>query len=146
LLRHEDEAVQSAGLTFERVAGSGEWSLVHRLKGMHADLPAVREGRHVPALSGACLMVDAALYAELGGMSWRYVQGEFEDADFSLRLAREGRPCLYVPDVSLYHLETQSYRPEARAAIRRYNRWLFSRLWGEALQERAGKSRMKPPG
>ena len=137
LLRYEDEAVQHAGLTFERTAGSGEWSLVHRLKGMHAELPAVREGGAVPGLSGACMMVDAALYAGLGGMSWRYVQGDFEDADFSLRLAKDRRTCLYVPEVSLYHLEAQSYPPAARAANRRYNRWLFTRLWEEALEERA---------
>jgi GT2 family glycosyltransferase len=83
------------------------------------------------------MMVDAALYAGLGGMSWRYVQGDFEDADFSLRLAGEGRTRLYVPEVSLYHLEAQSYPPAARAANRRYNRWLFTRLWEEALEERA---------
>jgi len=137
LLRYEDEAVQHAGVVFERAAGSREWSLVHRLKGMHAELSAVREGGAVPGLSGACMMVDAVLYAGLGGMSWRYVQGDFEDADFSLRLAKDRRTCLYVPEVSLYHLEAQSYPPAARAANRRYNRWLFTRLWGETLEERA---------
>ncbi len=110
---------------------------MHRLKGMHAELPAVREGGAVAGLGGACLMVDAALYTELGGMSWCYVQGDYEDADFSLRLAREGRTCLYVAAVSLYHLEAQSYPPAARAANERYNRWLFGRLWGKALEEPA---------
>ena len=80
-------------------------------------------------------MTDASLYRHHGGMSWEYVQGDYEDADLCLRMAREGRHSVYVPEVSLYHLEAQSYSADARAANREYNRWLFGRTWAEELQE-----------
>ncbi len=134
-LLHEDESVQHAGMTIEPVAGVREWSIEHRMKGLHTSLPAVNASARVPAVTGACLMIDRALFGRLGGMSWTYVQGDYEDADLCLRLAQEDLDSLYAPEVSLFHLEGQSYPPETRAVNRRYNRWLFSRAWDATLEE-----------
>jgi len=134
-LLYEDEAVQHAGVELVRAVDAPEWSAELRMKGVHGRLPAANVGGRVPAVTGACMMTDAALYRELAGMSWIYVQGDYEDADFCMRLARTGRQCLYAPEVALYHLEGQSYPSEARAANRRYNRWLFSRSWSDVIEE-----------
>jgi GT2 family glycosyltransferase len=132
-LLYHDGGIQHAGIGFERATDAPEWAAEPRFKGVHADLPAANVGGAVPALTGACLLTDRQLYRELGGMSWMYVKGEYEDADFCLRLAGAGRECRYVPEVALHHLEAQSYPPAARAANRRYNRWLFSRTWHAVL-------------
>ena len=132
-LVYHDGGLQHAGLAFERSGDSREWELVHRFKGLHGSLPAANDGGPVAALTGACLMADAAVYRELEGMRPMYVQGDYEDADLCLRMRESGRQCLYAPDVVLNHLEAQSYSPEARAQNRRYNRWLFTREWGETI-------------
>jgi GT2 family glycosyltransferase len=132
-LVYHDGGIQHAGLTFERTTDGREWDLEHRFKGLHGSLPAAADDGPMDALTGACLMVDAAAYRELDGMRPMYVQGDYEDADFCLRVRESGRECLYVPDVTLVHLEAQSYAPEARAQNRRYNRWLFSREWERLL-------------
>jgi len=81
------------------------------------------------------MMIEATLFDDVGGMSWDYVQGDYEDVDFCMRLAEAGRHVRYVPAIELYHLEGLSYVSDERAANRRYNRWLFSRLWGERLEK-----------
>lgn len=133
-LVYEDETVQHGGLTLERPPGGSEWGVEHRFKGVHRSTPAANAGGPVPAVTGACLMVDAGLYRNLGGMSWLYVQGDYEDTDLCMRLAEAGYRSWYAPEVELYHLEGQSYAAESRTANRRYNRWLHTRLWGERIE------------
>ena len=132
-LIYEDEAVQHAGLAFEQAGGTAELALESRCRGMHRTTPAANEGGPVAAVTGACLLVERAVFEDLGGFSWRYVQGDYEDADLCMRLAEAGRAIHYLPAVELYHLESQSYTSDLRAANRRYNRWLYTRLWGERL-------------
>jgi len=134
-LIYEDDAVQHAGISFERAAGAPEWTALHRFKGLHRSTPAANAGGAVPAVTGACMMIEATLFDDVGGMSWDYVQGDYEDVDFCMRLAEAGRHVRYVPAIELYHLEGLSYVSDERAANRRYNRWLFSRLWGERLEK-----------
>jgi len=67
-------------------------------------------------------------------MSWHFVQGDYEDTDFCMRLAEAGWESWYAPEVELYHLEGQSYVAESRAQNRRYNRWLHTQLWGKRLE------------
>ena len=68
----------------------------------------------MPAVTGACLMVERALYERSGGLPDDYVQGGYEDSDLCLRLIEAGRRNWYMADVELYHLEAQSYRIDVR--------------------------------
>jgi GT2 family glycosyltransferase len=94
----------------------------------------LRATREVSAVSGACLMIDRALYEELGGLRDIFVQGGYEDSDLCLRLLEAGRRNWYLADVELYHLEAQLFYITARPA-NQYNRWLQNHLWNDRIEE-----------
>jgi GT2 family glycosyltransferase len=132
-LLYEDDAIQHAGLFFHREQDSGLWNNEHYFKGMHRTMPPANVTRRVPAVTGACMMVAADWYRQLGGLSGLYVQGDYEDTDLCLRLIETGRENWYLAEVELYHLEGQSYPAEIRQLTRDYNRWLHSHQWGQAI-------------
>jgi GT2 family glycosyltransferase len=132
-LLFEDDTLQHAGIRFQRPPGGGAWENEHYFKGLHRDLPAANVTRRVPAVSGACLMIDRELFNDLDGLRGIFVQGDYEDTDLCLRLREQGRDTWYLPEVELYHLEGQSYALETRTAMSRYNVWLHTRLWDEEI-------------
>jgi len=134
-LIYEDDSLQHAGLFFERPHESRIWTNEHYYKGLHGDLPAANIARRVPAVTGACLMIDSKVYADLGGMSGLYLQGDYEDSDLCLRLLAVGRENWYFPGAVLYHLEAQSYPTVSREINRQYNRWLFNDVWGATIDK-----------
>jgi O-antigen biosynthesis protein len=89
--------------------------------------------RPVPAVTAACLLIDRALYRELDGLRAVYLQGDYEDSDLCLQLSEKGYENWYSPAAELYHLEGQSYTPDARRPANRYNMWLHTHLWGERI-------------
>jgi GT2 family glycosyltransferase len=146
-LLYEDESIQHAGMYFKREAATRLWENQHYFKGFNRSLPGANVTRPVPAVTGACLMVERALYEELGGLSPLYVQGGYEDSDFCIRLAEHGRRNWYMADVELYHLEAQSFYIETRH-VNPCNAWIQTRLWDERIealmssQPDAGDSRL----
>jgi GT2 family glycosyltransferase len=134
-LVYEDDSLQHAGLYFRRPPGLSTWENAHYFKGLHRELPAANVTRPVPAVTGACLMIDKERYEAVGGLRGLYVQGDNEDSDLCLRLLEAGCRNWYLPEVELYHLEGQSYPPESRKLTRRYNDWLQTRLWSDAIEE-----------
>jgi GT2 family glycosyltransferase len=134
-LLYEDDSLQHAGLYFHRMPGSEVWENAHCFKGLHRDFPAANVPRSVPAVTAACMLVARERYEEAGGLPTHYVQGDYEDSELCLRLAAEGYECRYLPEVELYHLEGQSYVPEARRVPSEYNMWLHSEIWGERIEE-----------
>jgi GT2 family glycosyltransferase len=134
-LLYEDDSLQHAGMWFLRAPGSATWENMHSFKGLARDVPAANVARRVPAVTGACLMVDRARYEQLGGLRGQFVQGDYEDSDLCLRLHEEGLECWYLPRAELYHLEAQSYPNELRRMTTAYNTWLQSHLWDERIAE-----------
>jgi len=134
-LLFEDESIQHAGVYFEREADSGLWGNLHYFKGLHRHFPAATVSRPVPALTGACLMVDRALYEEVGGLRHEYIlQGGYEDSDLCLRLIDRGRRNWYLADAELYHLEGQAHAPASRQTTVAHNTWLQTELWGTLIE------------
>jgi len=133
-LLYEDGSLQHAGMYFDRAPGAALWENAHFFKGLHRDLPAANVARPVPAVTAACMMIDTALYEELGGLRGMYVQGDYEDSDLCLRLLESGRENWYLPEAELFHLEAQSYPSELRKLTRRYNTWLHTHLWGAQIE------------
>jgi GT2 family glycosyltransferase len=133
-LLYEDDSLQHAGMFFSKDPRTGGWWNEHYFKGLHRDLPGANVARQVPAVTGACLMLDTALYRQLGGLSGIYVQGDFEDSDLCLRLSYAGYVNWYLPRVVLHHLEGQSYPGAVRHFNTRYNHWLHTRLWGAHIE------------
>lgn len=132
-LLFEDHTIQHAGLYFEYAPASGVWENRHYFKGFERHLPAAAVTRAVPAVSGACLMIDRALFQRHGGFRACYVQGDYEDSDLCLRLRADGHQNCYLADVELYHLEGQSYGWKERLPTSRYNAWLHSHQWGDVI-------------
>jgi GT2 family glycosyltransferase len=133
-LLYEDDSLQHAGLYFDRPSGSHVWTNEHYFKGLHRDLPAANVARPVPAVTGACMMISASVYAECGGLRGGFVQGDYEDSDLCLRLAEAGLETWYLPSVALYHLEGQSYPSEERKLASQFNRWLHTYLWNDEIE------------
>jgi GT2 family glycosyltransferase len=133
-LIYEDDSLQHAGLYFDRPVGSKTWSNEHYYKGLHRDLPAANIARQVPAVTAACLMIETRLFRVTGGLSGKYVQGDYEDSDLCLRLHVGGRENWYFPGSALYHLEGQSYATAERRLNRQYNQWLFNEAWADVIQ------------
>lgn len=129
-LLYEDDSIQHAGLFFYREQHSGLWNNEHYYKGLHRAFPPANITRRVPAVSAACMMISADLYRDLGGLSGRYVLGDYEDSDFCLRLIAAGRENWYLADTELYHLEGQSYPSALRQITGRFNRWLHTHVAG----------------
>jgi GT2 family glycosyltransferase len=134
-LLYEDESIQHAGMLFRRADGSTLWENAHYFKGLHRDFPAANRARVVQAVTGACLLVSRELWDRVGGLKGSYVQGDYEDSDFCLRVGMLGRSCWYVPHVELYHLEGQSYPTPLRQSTSRFNTWLHTHLWNERIEE-----------
>jgi GT2 family glycosyltransferase len=139
-LLFEDGSIQHAGMTFRAsTLVPGCWENDHPGKGLPVAFDPHRGPVAVPAVTAACLVVDRALFAELGGMSEDYVIGDFEDSDLCLRAQERGWNVYYTPEVELFHLERQSMRliggGEAcwRQSLTLYNMWKHSRRWGALI-------------
>ncbi len=144
-LLYEDDSLQHAGMYFKREPRTGLWGNHHYYKGFHRDLADANVARAVPATTGACLMIDRALFEEMEGFSPLYVQGGYEDSDLCLRLVAAGRENWFLPHVELYHLEAQSFYFEGlRQLTNRYNAWLQTHLWNDLITQLSESESLLP--
>ncbi len=135
-LLFEDDSIQHAGMYFERNPVSRLWENLHYFKGLHRDFPPAAVSRPVPAITGGCLMIDRALYEDVGGLRHEYIlQGGYEDSDLCLRLIDRGLRNWYVADAELYHLEGQAHESSSRATTKGYNTWLHTQLWNDLIEQ-----------
>jgi len=135
-LLYEDGSVQHAGMSFRRHAPwAGLFINDHPHKGVSAD--SLTGTKQVHAVTAACVMIDAALYRTLGGLSEDYIIGDFEDSDLCLRAAAAGRPTWIALDIELYHLERQSQNrigdAQWRSNLTLYNCWLHGQRWAAQM-------------
>ena len=136
-LLYEDESVQHAGMSFRRHSDwNNLWINDHPQKGQSA--LGLRGLRKADAVTAACVLVDAALYRELGGLSEDYIIGDFEDSDFCLRAAAAGRRNWISLDIELYHLERQSQvrigDVHWRTNLTLYNCWQHNQRWAPQFE------------
>jgi GT2 family glycosyltransferase len=134
-LLYENDTIQHAGMAYrQEAAPPHHWLVHHPLKGLHENTPAALHDRPVPAITGACLMIDRETYWNAGGLSSDYLLGDFEDSDLCLRLLEAGKQNWYTAGATLYHLEGQSYAFDARrAAITRHNAIIHQRRWTHVI-------------
>jgi len=134
----EDGSVQHTGMTFRRHPPWCDLHVNHHPhKGQSAH--ALTGVRDVDAVTAACMLVDASLYRELGGLSEDYIIGDFEDSDFCLRVAASGRRISVALDIEMYHLERQSQErigeAQWRTNLTLYNCWLHNRRWAASVHK-----------
>ncbi|PZS34806.1 MAG: hypothetical protein DLM61_02960, partial [Pseudonocardiales bacterium] len=100
----------------------------HLYLGFPADAPGYRcmlgLVRNCSAVTGACMLVRADLFAELGGLD-ESMAVNFADADFCLRMVATGRRVVWTPHAVLVHHERSSFSPRAGwADVERFTgRW-----------------------
>lgn len=136
-LLFEDGSIQHAGMTFERNDYIGNmWTNVHPHKGM-LDLEKTHMIKIVPAVTGACMLLEKAHYDEVGGLSENYVLGDFEDSDLCLKLREKGLNIYYSSEPSLYHLERQSQslfdNSSWKFKVTLFNGWQQMTRWNEKI-------------
>ncbi len=122
--------VQHAGVVFTRGAsGVGHINL-----GFPADAPGYRGmlqmARNWRAVTGACMMVSAELFAELDGFDESF-ESEFSDIDLCLRAIEGGRRVAWTPHAVLTHHERSSLPMEVNQSdLQRFGERWSSRYSG----------------
>jgi len=136
-LVYEDNALQHAGMYFEKNRFPF-WLNLHYYKGFPSTYEPAQVSYSVPAVTGACLMINRKLYEKVGGLSTDYVIGDFEDSDLCLKCASLGYESWYFADVALYHFERQSVPLNSNytgSLALRYNAHLHTRRWNKLIEE-----------
>jgi O-antigen biosynthesis protein len=106
--------------------------------GRHDDpgRPVYNYLREVDYCSGASLMVQAELFARLGGFDERYAPAYCEDSDLAFRLREHGYQVLYQPRSRVVHFEGVSYGRHFTGGITSFhalNRKRFHERWHTTL-------------
>jgi GT2 family glycosyltransferase/glycosyltransferase involved in cell wall biosynthesis len=123
-LLYPDDTVQCAGIVFNEHSSMP----YHIYRGFHKDEACVNKSRQYKALTGACFMMRAKEFFEIGGLDTSFVNG-CEDIDLCLKFAkRVGKKICYVPESEIYHFEGKT---EGRGKNIVYNRELLSLRWGK---------------
>ena len=105
-LLYPDRTIQHAGVVLGIGGVAG-----HSFVGLPADSPGYLGlagiTREAAALTGACIAIRRALFAEIGGFD-EHLQIAFNDTALCLEAIRRGNRNLYLGDVSVIHHESKS--------------------------------------
>lgn len=108
-LIYEDNTIQHAGMEFREDSHyPGIWMNHHPFKGIPVGLVSLADVFETSSTTGACMLMNTALYRELEGFDPMYVLGDFEDSDLCLKVIDHGLK-IYVSGLTrLFHLERLS--------------------------------------
>jgi len=118
-------------------AGSIIWSDGSTLgcgRGLPADAPANMFRRDVDYCSGAFFTTRRADFEAIGGFDEDYSPAYYEEVDFCVRLAKQGKRTVYEPRAVILHYEfASSMEREHAIALYQRNRLLFVEKHGDWL-------------
>lgn len=83
----------------------------------------------VSSITGACLMIAAVKYHEVGGLDELNIPNGYGDVDFCLRLRKAGYTNVYTPYATLFHDESRS----RGRAMENFERHIMLQKWGHEL-------------
>lgn len=98
--------------------------------------PELCRMRGVDYVSGAALMVSAALFRSLGGLDEAYAPGYYEDTDLCFRVRAAGLRVVVQPASTITHLEGVTAGRSGQDGMKRFqdrNRAVFLRRWADIL-------------
>ncbi|KRE99953.1 hypothetical protein ASG87_13260 [Frateuria sp. Soil773] len=101
------------------------------------DDPRFLYRRDADYVSGAALMIEAALFRQVGGFDARYAPAYCEDMDLAFAVRAAGRRVIYQPASLVVHCEGISSGLDPFAGVKRYqtvNRGKFVDKWQDALK------------
>jgi len=93
--------IQCAGVGISRTG-----RVQFRGRGEPADDPRFARKEEVQAVISACMMFDADLPREIGGLDEAFNPIQYEDLDFCYRARERGGRVLYTPDPVVHHWES----------------------------------------
>ena len=79
-------------------------------------------------------MIESALLHDVGGLSGRYIQSDFEAADLCRRLSHRGRHTVRCPDVALYLLREESRFGSQGKVETLYDQWVYAYVHGAPVR------------
>jgi FkbM family methyltransferase len=123
-LLYADGTVQHAGVACDR----SHCAPYHIYRTFPGDHPAVNRRREFHVVTGACLLIRAELFRELGGFDEAFRNG-FEDVDLCLKARERGYRVVYQPKSALFHLESQT---PGRKAYDKANSRRLQERWGDS--------------
>lgn len=130
LLYGNTEHIQHAGVELFR-KGFYKFLPYHPYRGRHQALPEANKAKWIPAVTGACLAIPSALFHSVSGFNEEY-QIEAQDIDLCLKVWKQGKKCLYLPSIQLYHLESGT-RKTQKEALSDQN--LFKKTWSKFIND-----------
>jgi GT2 family glycosyltransferase len=134
-LYYADDTIQHAGIV---VGMGGVAGHSHLFYPRHAAgyMQRLRITQNVAAVTGACLLMPRAVFAEVGGFDEGFVLA-FNDVDLCLAVLKAGYRVVWTPDAELYHLEskTRGYEDTAEKQARFRREYdLFHLKWSAFLK------------
>jgi len=123
-------------------AGGIVWSdaSAHNVgRGGHPDAPPYGYLRAVDYCSGACLLISARLFEELGGFDEAYAPAYYEDVDLAFRVRAAGLEVLYQPLATVFHSEGATAGRDPTRGAKRFqvtHREVLARRWTRELSSR----------
>lgn len=137
-LYYEDRTIQHAGVVLglgaHRTAGHSHYRVSSQNLGYMGRLCYAQ---NVMAVTGACLMMQKALYEELGGLDETFAVA-LNDVDLCIRAWKAGRVNVFTPFAELYHYESASRGTDLEGTnAERYEKEsaLFRERWKELLEQ-----------
>lgn len=137
-LYYEDRTIQHAGVVLglgaHGTAGHSHYLVDSRNLGYMGRLCYAQ---NVMAVTGACLMMQKALFEELGGLDETFAVA-LNDVDLCIRAWKAGRVNVFTPFAELYHYESASRGSDlAGKNAERYEKEsaLFREKWKELLEQ-----------
>ncbi len=106
MLYYPDETLQHAGV-ITGLGGYAGHSHKYKKKGGSGYLFRIATVQDFSAVTGACLLVKASVYDEVGGLDEQFAVA-FNDVDFCLRVRDAGYRIAWTPYAELTHYESKS--------------------------------------
>lgn len=135
MLYYPNDTIQHAGVVLG-IGGVAGHAYVGLPRGNPGDKHRAALTQAVSAVTGACLVVRASVFHEVGGLD-ETLAVAFNDIDFCIRVREAGYRNIWTPFAELYHHESASRgyedTPEKIARFKREEA-LMKQRWGALLQ------------
>lgn len=134
--------VQHAGIAFRDEVGF--FRPFNQFNGAYIESHEVKHSAAKGAVTAACLLVEADVYREVGGLDEGYNYG-FEDVDFGLKLLHAGYHNYYCADSILLHYEFGTQNKNNREEVikrREKNANLLRSKWASSIKQKYWKEKL----
>jgi GT2 family glycosyltransferase len=134
-LYYADGTIQHAGIVVG-LGGVASHAHVHFAHDAGGYMDQLQVTRNCSAVTAACVMIPAEVFAAVGGFDERFVLA-YNDVDLCLRILARGQRMVWTPDAELYHFESKTRGAEdTPAKLARFGREyrLFQRKWADFLK------------